>query len=587
MNIKLLRYVIVILILLMSVIYEKTFTQNSITKEQQIQSLVNRVTNWRLQNRIELGTEEHEGKCGLGITFEILSNFSAMSPSQQKTIQKLLEPPPRHTFKKSGNFTVFYDTTGWHVPSMLTVDFKRLLADTSIKNHKDSMNVIARYVDSTLAIFNYVWEYTVNILGYIPPPFKTGKNTYEVYITELGSGIYGQTVPEGNPINPDPGQFPPRYNSYIEIDNDFISVYPSSRGMPGLKVTAAHEFHHAVQLGGYGFRAQDMYFYEITSTWIEDVIYNDINDYYQYIKNSAGQPRGHFANPGKSFIATDRVIEYSRAIWGKYIQERFSTTVMRRTWELMGINSTNQNSIKSLDDALKQIDSTLNLKIAFVEFAKWNYYTGNKAVPGSYYSEALNYPLIKECPTIELIGSSRTYTDSIETFSSLYLPVLYQGKKATEIINNINFVSASNHLILPYRFDYIMSSTMIDESYRDLGNGVFVMLYVPDPMNWSIGGFITTTQRSVVVFPNPFVTERNKSIQFLLPSTKDITSKLYVYTSNMELVFSNEYLINNQELKINWNGIDARGNMLNSGIYLYVIILNNREYVGKFAVVRR
>ncbi|MDI6778970.1 MAG: hypothetical protein QME25_02060, partial [Bacteroidota bacterium] len=101
MNIRLSRFVIVILILLMSVIHEKTFTQNSITKEQQIQSLVNRVTNWRLQNRIELGTEEYQGKCGLGITFEILSNFPAMSPSQQKTIQKLLEPPYRQTFKKS------------------------------------------------------------------------------------------------------------------------------------------------------------------------------------------------------------------------------------------------------------------------------------------------------------------------------------------------------------------------------------------------------------------------------------------------------------------------------------------------------
>ncbi|MFH2003294.1 MAG: hypothetical protein ABIK27_00885, partial [Bacteroidota bacterium] len=373
--------------------------------------------------------------------------------------------------------------------------------------------------------------------------------------------------------------------TYIEIDNDFISIYSASRGLPGLKVTAAHELHHAVQLGGYGFRDQDRYFYEITSTWMEDVIYDNINDYYQYIKNSSGEPRGHFANPGKSFIATNGLIEYSRAILGKYIQERFSPAVMRRTWELMGIDSINQNSIKSLDDALKQINSTL--KIAFVEFAKWNYFTGNRAVPGSYYSEAPNYPLIKECSTIELIGPSRTYTDSIETFSSLYLPVLYQGKKVTEIINNINFESASNHMILPYRFDYIMSSTMIDQSYRDLGNGVFVMLDVSDPWNWSIGGLITTTQRSVVVFPNPFVTERNKSIQFLLPSTKDITSKLYVYTSNMELVFSNEYLINNYEPKINWNVTDARGNVLNSGIYLYVIILNNREHVGKFAVVRR
>ncbi len=574
MIIKLLRFVIVILTFSMTLNYEKAFTQNSINTEKQFQLLVDRVTNWRLQNRIEPRIGEHEGKCGLGITFEIHSNFSAMSMLQQKTIQKLLEPPNRQTFKKSGNFSVFYDTTGLHVPSMLTADFKRQLADTSIKNHKDSMDVISRYVDSTLVIFNYVWKYIVDILGYIPPPFEPGKNSYEVYITELGTGLYGQTIWGYNaPINP--GQFPLRYNSYIEIDNDFISVYSPSRGLPGLKVTAVHEFHHAIQLGGYGFRDQDRYFYEITSTWMEDLIYNNINDYYQYIKNSSGQPRGHFANPGKSFITTDGWIEYSRAIWGKYLQERFSPAVMRRTWELMRSN----NSIKSLDDALNEINSTL--KIAFVEFSQWNFFTGNRTKPGSSYSEAANYPLIKEASTIELIGAFRTYIDSIETFSSLYLPVLYQSYKATEFISNVNFESALNYIIKPYRFNYILSSTKIDDSYRDLGNGAFSTLNVPDPMNWSVGGFIKTTQKSVVVFPNPFIIGKNNFIQFLLPPTKNITSKLYVYSSNMELVLSNEFIINEYDPKITWSITE----MLNSGIYLYVISLNGREYKGKFAII--
>jgi len=76
-------------------------------------------------------------------------------------------------------------------------------------------------------------------------------------------------------------QIPERWTSDIDIDNDFIGSKYNAKGIQALRVTAAHEFHHAIQYG-YGWWGE-RYPYELTSTWMEDVVYTDVNDYYQYL----------------------------------------------------------------------------------------------------------------------------------------------------------------------------------------------------------------------------------------------------------------------------------------------------------------
>jgi hypothetical protein len=552
-------------------IYLLTSTsQEKTTLSVEQQSLVQRVSDWRQKNQINVNESETPVKCALGLTFEILRNYQNLQVDQKILLKKLLQGPNRQAIRIAGHFTIHYDTVGYYdqnnyfndnVPSLLTPSFSRMLGDTNyVKSHLDSINVINAFVDSTLIFFNYVWDKEVEAHGYLPPPFESGENTYNIYITELGGGLYGQTVTSPDPINPGhPVNEADRYTSYIEIDNDYISVYSTSRGLPGLKVTAAHEFHHAIQLGSYGYRYNDRYFYEVTSTWMEDFLYNDVNDYYQYIKYAGGQPRGHFANPDLSFIYSDGMIEYSRAIWGKFIQEKYTPTVMRNAWQ----NMINEGSVKALDDALINVGSTL--RIAFVEFGKWNYYTGIRSIQGKYYSEAQNYPLIRQKTAIELIGNQRTYEDSTETFSSIYLPIMYKAQEVSDMITNINLNSLINYSIKKYRFNYQIA-TSGDETYRQLGNDAFVKLDVTDPVNWSLGGIITI---------------------FALPPTKEISTKLYIYNSGMEFVGSYDKEINPADPKINWTLIDKNGEIISSGIYIYVITLNKQEYTGKFAVIKK
>ncbi|MDI6802714.1 MAG: hypothetical protein QME58_02560 [Bacteroidota bacterium] len=554
------------------------YAQQSLSITEQ-QSFVEKIKEWRQTNSIKILDDEHQPKCGLSLAFEILHAYPNMSLNYQKTISQLLEPPYRQTNKSLGFFTVYYDTIGYHVPSLLTPSTppRRMLSDTNyVKNHSDSMRVITEYVDSTLHIFNSVWKSFVDVMGYMRPPFESGYDKYNIVLTELGGGLYGQTVPNGNPINP--GEFPPRYSSYIEIDNDFIAVYPSSRGLPGLRVTAAHEFHHAIQLGSYGYREADRYFYEITSTWMEDVLYNGVNDYYQYIKNSSGAPRGHFAEPNKSFLATDGLIEYSRAIWGKFVEEKYSASIMRRAWE--GMRSF--NSIKSLDNALIEVNSTL--RIAFVEFAKWNYFTAGRSLSGKYYSEASGYPLIKERAEIEMTGTSRTYNDSTETFSSIYLSVLFNETPVQIITTNINQDAAEAGNKDNKKYSLLLRTSQLD-GYRELVSGLFAKINVGDPQNWT---FTSVGQAPVIssltVYPNPYVIDGGGKIHIELPPAG---AKLYIYSSDMSLVFSKDFPSDDKEQTIQWDAKDDNGIRITSGIYFYVAVSNNKEYVGKIAVVRK
>ena len=56
-----------------------------------------------------------------------------------------------------------------------------------------------------------------------------------------------------------------------------------TKGINAARVTVAHEFHHAIQLGNYSYRDSDLFFYELTSTSMEEFVFNSVNDYYNYL----------------------------------------------------------------------------------------------------------------------------------------------------------------------------------------------------------------------------------------------------------------------------------------------------------------
>jgi hypothetical protein len=122
---------------------------------------------------------------------------------------------------------------------------------------------------------------------------------------------------------------------------------------------------------------------------MEDVVHDDVNDYYQYLSNTIDQT-SQFSYPYVRFTKKDYSIEYSRAIWGKFIEQRFSRDVMRLVWNRIP----QMNALGALNAALA--DAGSSFRQAFLEWGLWNMNTGPNADTSAYfYNEGRAYPAMR------------------------------------------------------------------------------------------------------------------------------------------------------------------------------------------------
>ncbi|WP_054692412.1 MXAN_6640 family putative metalloprotease [Geotalea toluenoxydans] len=140
------------------------------------------------------------------------------------------------------------------------------------------------WVQTVAATFEEVYAKVVQ-MGYRAAPTSAGP--YDIYLQNMGVRAFGITESD---IQSSLG--PNSFTSFITIDNDFsasefgtqITEYTP---LKALQITAAHEYHHAIQYG-YNFFF-DIWYAEVTATWMEDEVYDGVNQLYIYINNYLGK----------------------------------------------------------------------------------------------------------------------------------------------------------------------------------------------------------------------------------------------------------------------------------------------------------
>ncbi len=507
-------------------------------------------------------------KCGLPVITAALHNRAALDAARSAALANIMVRPETQTSVLAGKFKIHFDTTGIDAPTMLDAF------------HQPIHGTARQFADSVASILSFVYSFETGTLGYDPPPQDGtigGGPEYDVYIADLGN-LYGVTNTDS--AIGDGGTS----TTFITIDNDFIFVNPpANKGLPAARVTLAHEFHHAIQIGSYGYWTTDPFFYEITSTWLEGVLFPEVKDYYNYLQS----PNGQFKHPEVSFTTSNGLIEYSRAIWGHFIAKRFGRDAMRKTWEQIRAS----RPITAIDAMLQQYSS--GLASAFSEWALWNHFTGSRSDSTKYYPEGAAYPPMFEW-AIEYLPPSRTIVGPapLEYISSAYHQIISQNGTLTVIVSNTNFAPTLSGATGSNPYVILLSSSRPDNSYVLTDTGIYCKLQVADPAYWQTwppnlaGGPVLLAETTP--FPNPFRPDGSALMSIPVTTSGVSAGTLNIYTSNMDLVCSIS------EISRSWNGRqvfewDGRNNdksIVSSGVYLFVLSLVDRTITGKLAVIR-
>jgi hypothetical protein len=509
------------------------------------------------------------GKCGFGLYVEALRNWDKFNEIQKTNIKKSLERPLLQTsiVTPSGKFRIHFDTTGVNEPFLFD-EFGGKIPG-SWRMYIDS---VAKYIDSVYKVIvdfmGFEFNFNDDTLG--------GGSEYDIYIQNLPAGLYGETVFDYLSPLPRSGKAQ-RYLSFMRIDNSYSESSYYTRGIDALKVTFAHEFGHAIQLLSYGLWEDDLWFYEMTSTWLEEAVFDEVNDYYAYL------PR---------FFKFTRIPIYSHdgydlAILGIFLQERFTHKIILKAWE----NVRDYSPLPALELALNSFNSSLRSE--FVRFSLWNYYTGSRAKIG-YYKEAISYPEVRfETQPIVITKGEALVENYAGPLSTQYYIFVWRNDTIVAIISNVNLSEAFKHSEDEFIFQYHITVNAPSRDYASIGNGLKVKLKVNDFDNW---GNLNILNSHVVfvennnVYPNPFYADGVEKILIPVGNWNDDV-ELKIFTAGLDLVYSNkvkpEFSWEFSNYFVSWNGRNSAGDLVKTGVYIYFVSYGGSEKLGKFVLIRK
>jgi len=519
--------------------------------------------------RAPVSVPEDARKCSFGLMSEIAFRLPSMHPSDVAEVQALLAQPNLQTsiLSKSGRFRVHFDTVGRHTPAMLDASGVRIPGSAF------------EYADSVAAALDHVYNVQIGEIGYDAPPFETGQTAYRIYLLEYNGSYYGETY-FTNPVSV-PGAVRPTHACYMQMDNDYREYF--SKGLDGMRVTAAHEFHHMVQIGSYGLWIQDRWMHEMTSTYYEEVVYPEVNDFLIYLRNFMRYPERSMYAWGSD--------GYELVLWPMMLEKRYDRTLMREMWT----NMRRHEPIRAMRDAIASFGGDFSTE--FCDWSKYNYFTASRAerLDPPMYEDAAIFPYMKLHATQEFLAGFARLSGAPHPLSAQYVRVARGLDSITFAIANVDLEAAMNRGGEGIPFELEVRETALDASWLTLSNGWAYKFTAAAPNALCLrvldgGIMITREQRDP--FPNPFDPMESSRMHFPLP--RDVTvnrADLAVYTVSMDLVASKDnltvMLLDDLGAAVSWDVMSDDGKPLGTGVYFYVLHYGSETVTGKFAVIAR
>jgi hypothetical protein len=193
-------------------------------------------------------------------------------------------------------------------------------------NLKDSNgDGVPDYVERVLAVAEHVHYIENGRLGWREPlsdgALGGGHGKTDIYLSEIGGELFGYAAPDRDQAVH--GRQPRHLHGYLVLDNDYSPFeFPHTEPGHDLKVTLAHEYNHILQFGYDAY--EDPWFAESTAVWMEDQVYNGIDDYLRYVRK--------WVKLWETPLTANTIKEYGTAVWNQWLARHYGRAIIREAW---------------------------------------------------------------------------------------------------------------------------------------------------------------------------------------------------------------------------------------------------------------
>jgi hypothetical protein len=335
---------------------------------------------------------------------------------------------------------------------------------------------------------------------------------------------------------------------------------------------------------------------------MEDVVYDDVNDYYQYLPDYF-QVRN---SPFNQFTSSN----FGEAIWNHFLEQKFEDpTLLRRPWEIM---ESDVLAMEAIDRALRERGSTFADE--FAEFAVWNYFTGNRADPVNFFEESESYPKVSLADSFGLAdlqsvtGSSRastfkyykfklmnsgsiSLTGSAENPRNWKLRVIIDQPDGNVDVLRYDYEEISNGVITNcFQFDSEVIVIPIHTLVLD-GDDLPLLSTTMSNFEFEIKnepGECSDVQGISGIYPNPFFIKQQGEITFKFGTIGAVDFEVQIFTSDGRVLKTSNLADGTDALtpsSFSWDGRDNNNEMVASGIYIFQLKQDGFHQFKKFAVI--
>jgi len=477
---------------------------------------------------------------------------------------------------ETDNFTFHYTTDQSSSDAISTTDLNN--------------NSIPDYIENMGEIFEYIWFYFENILGYSTPPGDGtlgGSQKYDIFVENLPSNYFAITYTTSF-TNASENSCA----SFIKMRNNYNgTVFQNLTEIENIEITAAHEFFHAIQ---FSYNCHERFWLmEATAVWSEDEIYDNINDHYRYMPT-------WFQNSSKS-IDDESNHMYGSFILFQYIDEHLGgPDIIRTIWEesRSRANSVSDISFISIDAALSNIGSSFNSALNSMRIANRIMSDHPNAEPYTY-KEADDYPVTGPYEIASLVFNDNPVTyeqNSLSLYSSNYIKlnlsssarVLIENKDGPidDLFGTVMFKHRDRDNWTIYQgYDF-----NIDPSINIEWATLLVSAQEQNESDWDYKVTISDGYNEDLIlrriYPNPYI-YNNSEIGIKILSTTPQNVKINIYNILGQSIAKWSVDIDEPgETELLWDRKNDSGKIVSDGIYFIEMKGQNKRIVDKITLLK-